>query len=78
MNIAKTKCMSLGTDINHLEMDSGDSIAGCIEFSYRGSVFTEDGRDSKNIRHRVGQAIKIIGTLNGIWWAKGGTKTGKR
>ena len=39
-------------------------------------MFTEDGRDSKNIRHRVGQAIKIIGTLNGIWWSKGITKTG--
>ena len=78
MNIAKTKYMSLGTDINLLQMDSGDSITGCTEFSYRGSIFTEDGRDNKNIRHRVEQAMKIIGTLNGIWWAKDGTKTGKR
>ncbi len=77
MNIAKTKCMSLGTDINHLQMDSGDSITGCTEFRYRGSVFTKDGRDTKNTRHRVGQAIKIIGTLNVIWWSKDITKTGK-
>ena len=69
--------MSLGIDINHLQMDSGDSIAGCTGFSYRGSIFTEDGRDNKNIRHRVEQAIKIIGTLNGIWWSKDITKTGK-
>ena len=77
MNTAKTKYVSLGTGINHLEMDSGDSIAGCTEFRYLGSIFTKDGRDTKNIRHRVEQARKIIGTLNGIWWAKDITKTGK-
>ena len=32
INIAKTKCMSLGTDIIHLEMDNGDIITGCTEF----------------------------------------------
>ena len=34
INIAKTKCMSLGADINHLEMDNGDIIIGCTEFRY--------------------------------------------
>ena len=78
MNIAKTKYMSLGTDINHLEMDNGDIITGCTEFSYLGSIFTKDGTDTKNIRHRVGQARKIIGALNGIWWANHITKNRKK
>ena len=32
INIAKTKYMSLGTDINHLEMGNSDIITGCTEF----------------------------------------------
>jgi len=63
MNIAKTKYMSVGTDTNHLEMDNGDIITGCTEFRYLGTIFTKDGRDTKNIRHRVTQARKIIGAL---------------
>jgi len=78
VNIAKTKYMSLGTDTNYLEVDNGDIITGCTEYKYLGSICTKDGRDTKNIRHRVAQARKIIGTLNGIWWSKDITKTGKR
>jgi hypothetical protein len=29
INSAKKKYMSLGTDINHLEMDNSDVITGC-------------------------------------------------
>ena len=60
INIAKTKNMSLGSDINHLEMDNGDIITGCTKFRYLGSIFTKDGRGAKNIRHRVAQARKIL------------------
>ena len=74
INIAKTKYMSLGTDINHLEMDSGDAITGCTEIRYLVSIFTKDGRDAKDIRHRVAQARKIIGALNRIRWSKDITK----
>ena len=74
MNIAKTKYMSLGTDTNHLELDKGDTVTGCTEFRYLGSMFTKDGRDTKFTRHRVTQARKIIGALNGVWWSKDVTK----
>ena len=77
MNIAKKKYMSLGTDTNHLEMDNGDIITGCTEFRYLGTIFTKDGRDTKNIRHRVTQARKIIGALNWVWWSKNITRNGK-
>jgi hypothetical protein len=70
MNIARTKYMSVGTDTNHLEMDNGDIITGCTEFRYLGTIFTKDGRDTKNICHRVTQAKKIIGALNEVWWSK--------
>jgi len=70
--------MSLGTDTNHLEFDNGDIIAGCTEFRYLVSIFTKDGRDTKNIRHRVTQARKIISELNGVWWSKGITQNRKR
>ena len=53
--------MSLGTGTNRLELDNGDIITGCTEFKYLGSIFTKDGRDTKNIRHRVTLA------LNGVW-----------
>jgi len=39
-----------------------------------GSTFTKDGRETKNIRHRVTQARKIISALNGVWWSKDLTK----
>jgi len=74
MNIAKTKYMSVGTDTNHLEMDSGDIITGCTEFRYLGTIFTKDERNTKNIRHVLTQARKIIGALNGIWWSKNITR----
>ena len=45
---------------------------------YLGSIFTKDGRDTKNIRHGVAQARKIIGALNGIWWSKDITKNRKK
>jgi hypothetical protein len=74
MNIAKTKYMSLGTDTNNLEVDNGDIITGCTEYRYLGSICTKDGRDTKNIHHRVTQAWKIIDALNEIWWSKDITK----
>src|SRR5215469_16719302 len=55
-----------------------DIITGCTEYKYLGSIFTKDGRDTKNIRHRVTQARKIIGTLNAIWWSKDITKNRKK
>jgi hypothetical protein len=70
MNIAETKYMSVGTDTSHLEMDNGDIITGCIEFRYLVTIFTIEGRDIKNIRHRVTQARKIISALNGVWGSK--------
>jgi len=44
---------------------------------YLVSIFTKDGRDTKNIRHRITQARKIIGALNGLWWSKDITKNRK-
>jgi hypothetical protein len=41
-------------------------------------VFNKDGRDAKNIRHRVTQARKIMGALDGIWWSKDITKNRKK
>jgi len=70
--------MYLGKVTNYLEVDKGDIITGCTEYKYVGSMCTKHGRDAKNIRHRVTQARKIIGALNGIWWPKDITKTGKR
>jgi hypothetical protein len=57
MNIAQT----FGTDTNYLEVDNDDIITGCTKYKYLGSIFTKDGRDTKNIRHKVTQALKIIG-----------------
>jgi hypothetical protein len=51
-------------------MDNGDIITSCTEFRYLGTIFTKDGRDTKNIHCRVTQARKIIGALNGVWWSK--------
>ena len=45
---------------------------------YLGTIFTKDGRDTKNIRHRVTQARKIIGALNGVWWSKNITRNWKK
>jgi len=70
--------MSVGTDTNHLEMDNGDIITGCTEFRYLGTIFTKDGRGTKNIRHRITQARKIIGELNKAWWSKNIRRNGKK
>jgi len=78
MNVAKTKYMSVGTDTNHLEMDNGYIITGCAEFRFLGTIFAKDGRDTKDIRHRVTQARKIIGALNGVGWSKNITRNRKR
>jgi hypothetical protein len=58
-------------------MDNGDIITGCTEFRYLGTMFTKDGRDTKNISHRVTQARKIIGALNGAWCSKNITRNRK-
>ena len=78
MNIAKTKYMSVSTDTDHLEVNNGDIITGCTEFRYLGTIFTKDGKDSKNIRHRVTQARKIIGSLTGVCWSKNITRNRKK
>jgi len=78
MNIAKTKYMSVGNDTNHLEMENSDIITGCTEFRYLVTIFTKDGRDTKNIRHRVTQAREIIGALNGVRWSKNITRNRKK
>ena len=71
INIAKTKYMYLGTDTNYLEVENGDIITGCTEYKYLGSICTKDGRDTKNVRHRVKQARKIICAIMGY----GGRRT---
>jgi uncharacterized membrane protein len=43
-----------------------------------GTIFTKDERDTKNIRHRVTQARKIISALNGVWWSKNITRNRKK
>jgi hypothetical protein len=78
MNIAKRKYVSVGTDRNHLEMDNGDIITGCTEFRYLETIFTKDGRETKNIRHRVTQARKIMGALYGVRWSKNITRNRKK
>jgi len=78
MNIAKTKYISVGSDTNHLELDNGDIITGCTEFRYLGTIFTKDVRDTKNKRHRVTPAWKVIGSLNGVWWSKNITRNRKK
>jgi hypothetical protein len=42
------------------------------------TIFTKDGRDTKDIRHRVAQARKIIGALHGVWWSKNITRNRKK
>ena len=59
-------------------MDNGRIFTGCTEFRYLGTIFTKDGRDTKNIRHRVTQARKIIDSLNGVWWSKNITRNRKK
>ena len=78
MNIAKTKYMSLGKDTNYLAVDNGDIVTGWTDYKYLESICTKDGRDTKNIRHRVTQALKIIGELNGLRWSKNITKNRKK
>jgi hypothetical protein len=68
----------LGIDTNHLEMDNGNIITSCTEFMYLGPYLPKMERDTKNIRHRVTQARKIVGALNGAWWSKDITKTPKK
>ena len=75
---ARRQSMSLGTDTNYLEVDNGDSITSYTEYKCLRSIFTEDGRDTKNIRHRVTQAQKIISAQNWIWWSKDITKNWKK
>ena len=67
----------MGTDTYHLEMDNGDIINGCTEFKYLGTIFTKNGRNTKNIRYRVTQARKITGALKGVWWSKNITRNRK-
>ena len=59
-------------------MDNGDIITASTEFRYLGTIFTKDRRDTKNICHRVTQAWKIIGALNGVWWSKNITRNQKK
>ena len=56
--VTKNKHVTFGTETNHLEMDNGDIITGCTEFKYLVSIFTKEGRYTKNIRHRVTQTGK--------------------
>ena len=46
--------------------------------TYLGTIFTKDGSDTKNIHHKVTQARKIIGALNGVWLSKNITRNGKK
>jgi len=59
-------------------MDKGDIITSCTEFRYLGTIFTKDGRDTKNTRYRVTQARNITGALNGVWWSKNITRNRKK
>jgi hypothetical protein len=55
-------------------MDNSDIITGCTKFRYMGTIFTKDGKETKNVCHRVTQARKIISALNGVWWSKNITR----
>lgn len=66
--------MSLGTDTDELQLENNGKISGCTEYKYLGSILTNDGNDTKNIRNKIVQSKRIIEALNGIWWSKNITK----
>jgi hypothetical protein len=59
-------------------MDNDDIITSCTEFRYLGTIFTKDGKDTKNIRYSITQERNIIGASNGVWWLKNITRNRKK
>lgn len=53
INFSKTQYMALGTGTDELQSENNEKINKCAEYKYLGSILTNDGKDTKNIRNRI-------------------------
>ena len=50
-----------------IEDVSGDELKSVAQFKYLGTTVTTDGRSTKEINKRIGEAASVVASLSKIW-----------
>lgn len=79
VNQTKTKYLCVGNqDETPLQLEDGNVIEICQEYTYLGTTITTSGRTEPEIKNRIQQGKKVIGCLNPILWAQNISKKNKK
>lgn len=70
INLKKTEYLCVGGTGQDIQLENGDTIKACTEFTYLGAKLNNTGRCDEMINNRVNNARKITGALNSILWQK--------
>ena len=54
-----------------IEDVSGDELKSVAQFKYLGTTVTTDGRSTKEINKRIGEAASVVACLSKIWASTG-------
>lgn len=77
INTEKTKYLCIdNTEIN-LKIRKNEVIKTC-KYKYLGAEITKDGKDSEEIKQRIGLGRRAVRRLNGVWWQKEITRGRKK
>ena len=69
-NFFLTKYLYIGCKEQDLQLDTGQIIKNCSEYTYLGAKITSDGKHSKEINNRISIGRDAIRELNSILWDK--------
>lgn len=71
LNTHKTKYLPIGsTQQTNIKLENNEEVEVCTEYSYLGVIFDSSGSDTNEIRKRITQAKKAIGSLNSVFWSR--------
>ena len=68
INLEKTKYLCVGGTETNFQLENNEEIENCQAYKYLGVQIKQDGRDTDEIKERVGMGRRAMERLNGIWW----------
>lgn len=71
VNVNKTEYLVVNSDARfEVLIKDSTSIEQVDEFKYLGALITREGLGKPEIKKRIEQSRKVLGSLNSIWWDK--------
>lgn len=68
INISKTEYLAIGgNEMTDLAVENG-KVKGCKTYKYLGVTFTSNGRNTEEVKNKIGQGKRAIRQINSVLW----------